>query len=92
MSKPPGPETEDLFDLEDEEAEERALAQAEAEMDAGKGVPWGQVRAWLGTWGTPQEPPSMFTETGAGEPFAEVEAKIEAAIEQAERAKSIKRE
>jgi len=36
-----------IFDIEDLEAEERALAEAEAELDAGKGVPHERVREWL---------------------------------------------
>ncbi|WP_448207626.1 hypothetical protein [Azospirillum sp. sgz302134] len=36
-----------LFDQEDEELEEQALAEAEAELAAGKGVPHDRVRSWL---------------------------------------------
>lgn len=36
-----------IFDLLDEEAEARAIAKAEAEIAAGKGVPHERVREWL---------------------------------------------
>lgn len=36
-----------LFDHEDEDLEERALAEAEAELAAGEGVPHDKVRVWL---------------------------------------------
>lgn len=36
-----------VFDVLDEEAEARAIARAEAEIDAGKGVPHERVREWL---------------------------------------------
>ena len=41
-------ETKSVFDLPPDEAEEARLdAKAEAEIDAGKGVPHEQVREWL---------------------------------------------
>lgn len=46
-----------IFDPPDDDAEERALRDAEAEIDAGKGVPHDQVRRWLLSWGTDQELP-----------------------------------
>ena len=36
-----------IFDSEDAEAEERALREAEAQLDAGRGVPHEVVRTWL---------------------------------------------
>jgi predicted transcriptional regulator len=36
-----------IFDVLDEDAEAKAIAQAEAEIDAGMGVPHAQVREWL---------------------------------------------
>ena len=42
------PKTKSVFDLSPDEAEEDRLdAKAEAEIDAGKGVPHEQVREWL---------------------------------------------
>jgi predicted transcriptional regulator len=39
--------TESAFDDIDAEIEAKAIAEAEAEIDAGKGVPHAKVRAWL---------------------------------------------
>lgn len=36
-----------VFDIEDDEAKARAIAEAEAELAAGRGVPHEKVRAWL---------------------------------------------
>lgn len=36
-----------IFDALDEGSEARAIARAEAEIDAGKGVPHERVREWL---------------------------------------------
>ncbi len=36
-----------ILDMIDDEAEARAIVAAEAEIDAGKGVPHERVRAWL---------------------------------------------
>ena len=36
-----------IFDVIDEDAEAKAIAQAEAEINAGKGVPHSRVREWL---------------------------------------------
>ncbi len=46
-----------LFDIEDDEAEERALLEAEAELDAGKSIPWDDVKRWLESWGKADELP-----------------------------------
>jgi predicted transcriptional regulator len=40
-------EVRSVFDQIDPEAEARAIAEAEAELDAGKGVPHEKVREWL---------------------------------------------
>jgi predicted transcriptional regulator len=36
-----------VFDRSDEESEARAIAEAEAEIDAGQGIPHEAVREWL---------------------------------------------
>ncbi|HEV7278038.1 MAG TPA: hypothetical protein VGN80_17290 [Devosiaceae bacterium] len=36
-----------LFDIEDRDAKMRAIDEARAEFEAGRGVPHDQVRAWL---------------------------------------------
>jgi hypothetical protein len=36
-----------IFDVINEDAEAKAITQAEAEIDAGKGVPHLRVREWL---------------------------------------------
>jgi predicted transcriptional regulator len=41
----------------DAAAEAAADAAAEAEIDAGKGIPHARVRAWLESWGKPDELP-----------------------------------
>ena len=41
------PEPKSVFDEIDEEAEKRAIANARAEITAGKGVPHEKVREWL---------------------------------------------
>lgn len=46
-----------IFDPEDEDAEERALLEAEADIAAGRTVPWEDVKRWLESWGTPTELP-----------------------------------
>jgi predicted transcriptional regulator len=52
------PEVKSIFDTPLDEAEEARLdAQAEAEIDAGKGIPHAKVRAWLESWGKPNELP-----------------------------------
>lgn len=40
-------ETKSVFDEIDADVEARAIAEAEAEIDAGKGVPHAKVREWL---------------------------------------------
>jgi predicted transcriptional regulator len=40
-------ETKSVFDEIDADIEARAIAEAEAEIDAGKGVPHAKVREWL---------------------------------------------
>jgi predicted transcriptional regulator len=40
-------ETKSVFDEIDADIEARAIAEAEAEIDAGKGVPHAEVREWL---------------------------------------------
>jgi hypothetical protein len=49
-----------LFDIEDEVAKERAVAAARAELAAGQGVPWAEVKRRLRSWGKADElsPPS----------------------------------
>lgn len=46
-----------LDDLTDEE-DARRLAEAEADIAAGRVVPHEEVAAWLDTWGTPDEKPA----------------------------------
>ena len=46
-----------FFDEIDEAAERAADAAALAEMELRGGVPHEEVRAWLDTWGTPDEGP-----------------------------------
>jgi predicted transcriptional regulator len=41
----------------DQDAEARAIAEAEADVAAGRVVPHGQVVKWLRSWGTPDELP-----------------------------------
>ena len=49
---------ESIFDIIDEEADERASLEGEADADAGRVVPHEEVAAWLSTWGTPDEKPA----------------------------------
>jgi predicted transcriptional regulator len=46
-----------IFDHIDEEAEARAIAEAEADVAAGRVVPHDEVAKWLKSWGTPNELP-----------------------------------
>ena len=49
---------ESIFDTPlDAAAEAAADAASEAEIDAGKGIPHARVRAWLESWGKPDELP-----------------------------------
>ena len=40
-------EVKSVFEQIDDESEARAIAEAEAELDAGKGIPHEKVREWL---------------------------------------------
>ncbi len=51
------PTTKSIFDEIDEEEEERAIAEAEADVAAGRVVPHEEVVKWLKSWGTPNELP-----------------------------------
>jgi predicted transcriptional regulator len=52
------PEPNSIFDTEPDDAEEARLdALADAEIDAGQFVTHERVRAWLNSWGTPDELP-----------------------------------
>jgi predicted transcriptional regulator len=51
------PTTKSIFDGIDEEEEERAIAEAEADVAAGRVVPHEEVAKWLKSWGTPDELP-----------------------------------
>ncbi len=46
-----------IFDPEDDNAEEQALLEAEADIVAGRTVPWEDVKRWLESWGAPDELP-----------------------------------
>lgn len=46
-----------IFDKIDEEAEAQAIAQARADIAAGRFVPHDKVVEWLRSWGTPDELP-----------------------------------
>ena len=46
-----------LFDLPDAAAEERALAEAEAQIKAGQFISHKAMIEWLRSWGTPNELP-----------------------------------
>lgn len=46
-----------IFDMEDEEAEERALAEAEADVEAGRVISHEAMTRWLLSIGTPNELP-----------------------------------
>jgi len=54
----PEPSIFDQIDELDPDADERALAEAEADLAAGRFVPHEEVAAWLETWGTPDEKPA----------------------------------
>ena len=51
------PATKSIFDKVDEEEEKRAIAEAEADIKAGRFVPHEDVVKWLKSWGTPDELP-----------------------------------
>jgi predicted transcriptional regulator len=50
-------EPKSIFDNIDQEAEARAIAEAEADVAAGRVVPHEQVVEWLKSWGAPNERP-----------------------------------
>lgn len=47
----------DFFDEIDEAADAALIAEAEADLAAGRCVPHEEVGAWLKTWGTPDYKP-----------------------------------
>ena len=49
------PKTKTNFDEIDQDAEARAIAEAEADVAAGRVVPHEEVVKWLRSWGTPDE-------------------------------------
>ena len=51
------PKTKTIFDEIDQDAEARAIAEAEADAVAGLVVPHEEVVKWLRSWGTPDELP-----------------------------------
>jgi predicted transcriptional regulator len=51
------PATKSIFDKVDEEEEKRAIAEAEADIKAGRFVPHEEVVKWLKSWGRPDELP-----------------------------------
>jgi predicted transcriptional regulator len=50
-------DTKTIFDEIDDDAEKRAIAEAEADVEAGRVVPHDQVVKWLRSWGKPDELP-----------------------------------
>lgn len=46
-----------IFEDIDEDAEARAIAEAEGDVAAGRVVPHEEVVQWLRSWGTPNELP-----------------------------------
>lgn len=61
MNKP-APEV-SVFEPADDAAEEQALAEAEAEITAGKFISHEAIRRWLLSWGTSRElPPPKYGE------------------------------
>jgi predicted transcriptional regulator len=51
------PDEPGIFDEEDAEHIERQLQEAEAQANAGRGIPHSEVSKWLSAWGTPDEYP-----------------------------------
>jgi predicted transcriptional regulator len=49
--------TKTIFDEIDQDVEARAIAEAEADVAAGRVVPHDEVAKWLRSWGTPDELP-----------------------------------
>ena len=50
-------ELDSVFDVTDEGEETRAIAEARADVAAGRLVPHGEVVKWLRSWGTADELP-----------------------------------
>lgn len=46
-----------MFSDDDAEADAQSLAEAEADVLAGRVIPHEEVAKWLLTWGTPDETP-----------------------------------
>jgi predicted transcriptional regulator len=46
-----------IFDEIDQDAEARTIAEAEADVAAGRVVPHDELVTWLRSWGTPDELP-----------------------------------
>ncbi|MFZ3234543.1 MAG: CopG family transcriptional regulator [Stellaceae bacterium] len=53
-----------VFDKIDEDAEKRAIAEAEADVAAGRVMPHEEVVQWLRSWGTPDELPCPVPKAG----------------------------
>jgi predicted transcriptional regulator len=47
-----------VFDAPDDEREEKAWAEGEADVEAGRTVPHAKVTRWLKSWGTATELPA----------------------------------
>ena len=56
--------TKTIFDEIDEDAEARAIAEAEADVAAGRVVRHEEVVKWLRSWGTPDELPCPVPKPG----------------------------
>ena len=56
------PTTENILEGVDDDAEARAIAQAEADVAAGRVVPHDTVMKWLKSWGTADEVPCPKTQ------------------------------
>ena len=56
--------TKTIFDQIDEDAEARAIAEAEADVAAGRVVPHEEVMKWLRSWGAPDVLPCPVPKTG----------------------------
>ncbi|MGA8759491.1 MAG: CopG family transcriptional regulator [Stellaceae bacterium] len=52
------PKTKTVFDEIDEDAEARAISEAEADVATGRVIAHDEVVKWLRSWGTPDELPS----------------------------------
>ncbi len=60
------PATKSIFHEIGEEEEERAIAEAEADVAAGRVVPHEEVAKWLKSWGMLDELPCPFTDEKRG--------------------------